>query len=90
MKKHTKIATINEKHWDKMVREGCSFTQPWLDMSQELIQEYIDDRLDPVPEPLINFFSINILSNIEGKDVLCLASGGGGNSRWCLDCSAHG
>ena len=80
MKKHTKIATINEKHWDKMVREGCSFTQPWLDMSQELIQEYIDDRLDPVPEPLINFFPINILSNVEDKDILCLASGGGQQS----------
>jgi len=80
MKKQAEFAVINEQHWEKMVQEGCGFTQPWLDMSRELIQEYIDGRLDPVPEPLINFFPTNILSNIEDKDVLCLASGGGQQS----------
>ncbi|HCK99564.1 MAG TPA: hypothetical protein DHW42_05590 [Candidatus Marinimicrobia bacterium] len=80
MQKKDNNTKVNEKHWDKMVREGCGFTQPWLDMSRDLIQEYIDGRLDPVPESLINFFPANILSSVEDKDVLCLASGGGQQS----------
>jgi SAM-dependent methyltransferase len=80
MKKQAKIAAINEQHWEKMVHEGCGFTLPWLNLNRNLIQKYINGQLVPVPEPLIDIYPADILQNIQGKDVLCLASGGGQQS----------
>lgn len=80
MKKQNEIAAINEQHWEKMVQEECGFTLPWLNLDRNLIQKYINGQLEPVPEPLIDIYPADILQNIQGKDVLCLASGGGQQS----------
>jgi len=32
MKKHDDIAMTNKRHWEKMVKEGCGFTRPWLEL----------------------------------------------------------
>jgi SAM-dependent methyltransferase len=78
--KQDEIATINERHWQKMVKEGCGFTRPWLDLDPLLIRQYAKGRLEPVPEPLIEMYPATVLAEVEGKDVLCLASGGGQQS----------
>lgn len=80
MNARDEIAEINQKHWEKQVEEGCGFTRPWLDLDRDLIRRYIDGKLDPVSDPLIGMYPAGILANVEGKDVLCLASGGGQQS----------
>jgi len=63
-----------------MVEERCGFTRPWLNLSRDLIHRYVQGQLDPVPASLIDMYPANVLAGVEGKDVLCLASGGGQQS----------
>ena len=77
MKKHNDIAVTNKRHWEKMVKEGCGFTRPWLELDANLINQYVKGQLNPVPEPLLAIYPSSVLADIEGKDVLCLAGGGG-------------
>ena len=74
------IATTNEKHWNRMVQEGCGFTVPWLDLDRDLIRRYAAGELERVPEPLTVMYPAGVLANVAGKEVLCLASGGGQQS----------
>lgn len=80
MKTNDKIGTVNEQHWARMVKDGCEFTRPWLNLNRDLLHHYVEGRLDPVPEPLLGMYPVNVLLDIEGKQVLCLASGGGQQS----------
>jgi len=73
-------ASTNKRHWEGMVKEGCGFTLPWLNLDIGIIRKYARGQLDSVPEPLIEIYPANMLADIEGKDVLCLASGGGQQS----------
>ncbi|NPV07651.1 MAG: class I SAM-dependent methyltransferase [Anaerolineae bacterium] len=75
-----RIAAMNRQHWERMVREGCGFTLPSLDLDRVLIRRYAEGSLDHPPEPLIWMYPASILDGVEGKDVLCLASGGGQQS----------
>ena len=63
-----------------MVREGCGYTQPWLELDRALIQSYARGELTSVPESLVEMYPAGLLSGVEGRDVLCLASGGGQQS----------
>jgi len=45
-----------------------------------VIRQYAAGELEPVPQPLFEMYPASILSDVEGKDVLCLASGGGQQS----------
>lgn len=74
------IGAANERHWARMVREGCEFTRPWLNLDRDLLLRYVEGRLDPVPTPLLEMYPVNVLANVEGRQVLCLASGGGQQS----------
>ena len=80
MKNKDEVVIINEKHWARMVREGCGYTIPWLDLDANLIRQYARCELNPVPESLSVISPCNLLADVEGKDVLCLASGGGQQS----------
>jgi ubiquinone/menaquinone biosynthesis C-methylase UbiE len=80
MKKHDDIAQTNKLHWEKMVKEGCEFTRPWLGLNANLIDQYVKGQLDPIPEPLLAMYPPIILDDVEGRDVLCLAAGGGQQS----------
>jgi len=80
MREKDEAANINEKHWERMVREGCGYTIPWLDLDPEAIRRYARGELNPVPESLAVMTPCGILADVEGKDVLCLASGGGQQS----------
>jgi SAM-dependent methyltransferase len=74
------VAIANERHWERMVKEECGFTIPWLDLDPDIIRRYARGELDPVPEILTWITPPNMLTDVEGKDVLCLASGGGQQS----------
>jgi SAM-dependent methyltransferase len=80
MREKDEVATANERHWEKMVEEGCGYTIPWLDLDPDTIRRYARGELDPVPEHLNGITPRTILADVEGKDVLCLAAGGGQQS----------
>jgi 2-polyprenyl-3-methyl-5-hydroxy-6-metoxy-1,4-benzoquinol methylase len=75
-----KNTSRNKDWWEKMVKEGCGFTRPWLNLDKNEIQQYIHNPQGTLNEQLGTIFPVNILSNVSGKDVLCLASGGGQQS----------
>ncbi len=81
-KKLTKqrYALINKEFWEKEVREGCIFTEPWLNLDVKVLQKIAKGELKNPPEPLNDIFPVSVLSDVRGKDVLCLASGGGQQS----------
>jgi SAM-dependent methyltransferase len=76
------IATVNERHWKWAVRKGAGCTIPWLDLDAELLRRCVRDEQQPVPVRLANIIRTlsGLLHEIEGKDVLCLAAGGGQQS----------
>jgi SAM-dependent methyltransferase len=80
MSMHDEAAVRNKRHWERMVQEGCGFTQPWLELDRTLLDQYLQGHLDPVSSPLVEMYPASLLANIQGQDVLCLASGGGQQS----------
>ncbi len=76
----TDILAANRQAWEQLARQKCDLTTPWLSLDVEIMRQYAAGKLDPAPERLMNFYPPNLLSNIAGKDVLCLASGGGQQS----------
>jgi SAM-dependent methyltransferase len=60
------LAGYNKDRWDELVRSDVEYSRPWLDLDRTSARE----RLDPH----------GMLDEIAGKDVLCLASGGGQQS----------
>jgi len=80
MRKPDDIAVINKRHWEKMVKEVCGFTDPWLELNTSLIGKYVKGKLNPVPKPLLSMYPVSVLADAKGKDILCLAAGGGQQS----------
>ena len=71
---------INKKWWEKMVEEGCGFTIPWLELDKATLEKLATGKLKKAPKPLDDIYPLEILANVKGKSVLCLASGGGQQS----------
>ena len=80
MKLTDKIASINQRHWDWAVKKGAGCTIPWLDLNPEVLKLYAKDRLKSVPEQFEEIYPSYVLKDVDGKDVLCLATGGGQQS----------
>ena len=80
MHERDEIAAAAARHWERMVQEGCGFTRPWLDLTPDLLRRYVAGELDPVPESLTCMYPARVLADVAGKDVLCLAAGGGQQS----------
>jgi SAM-dependent methyltransferase len=74
------IAEVIEEYWERMAREGCGFTRPWLDLDRDLVRRYARGEAPSAPEPLDEMYPAGVLKDVEGRDVLCLASGGGQQS----------
>jgi ubiquinone/menaquinone biosynthesis C-methylase UbiE len=74
------IIQANKEWWEKMVVEGNGFTRPWLDLEPDMVRQHADGKLKNPPKPLDQMFPVSVLKNIKGKNVLCLASGGGQQS----------
>jgi SAM-dependent methyltransferase len=80
MTEKDEIAAINERHWEKMVKQGCGFTRPWLDLDRTVVRQYVSGALDAVPGSLAEMYPLSVLAHVEVKDVLCRATGGGQQS----------
>lgn len=63
-----------------MAAEKNGFTLPWLDLDPAIVRQLATGQLIKAPPPLNDIYPLSILSNVNGKDVLCLASGGGQQS----------
>lgn len=71
------IAKFNEKMWDGYAAQKSEYTQPWLELRRSLVEDFAAGRIDPMPRPYMYIYPQYIFENLEGKDVLCLAGGGG-------------
>lgn len=60
------LADYNRARWDALARANVRYSRPWLDLNEERARE----KVDPY----------EMLKEIAGKEVLCLASGGGQQS----------
>jgi hypothetical protein len=60
------LAGYNQARWNELVRSDVEYSRPWLDLDEKSARE----KVDPY----------GMLKEIAGKDVLCLASGGGQQS----------
>jgi SAM-dependent methyltransferase len=74
------VATANEKAWEALVKSRQSFTVPWLHLDPILLRRYATDEELPNTELRDWIHPWSLLADIEGKEVLCLASGGGQQS----------
>ena len=82
MSRHDEIIVANEQFWEKMVDEGCGYTIPWLDLDAVLVRQYATGKLESVPDSLSEMYPANVLADVEGKDVLCLAAGRNNKYTW--------
>jgi len=60
------IARYNKARWEELSGRGVEFSKPFLDLNAESARQVVDPQ--------------GILGDVEGMDVLCLASGGGQQS----------
>ncbi len=60
------VARYNRTRWNALVRAGVSFSRPWLDLDPATARARVD------PE--------GMMGEVAGRDVLCLAAGGGQQS----------
>ncbi|MAT99768.1 MAG: hypothetical protein CL608_21725 [Anaerolineaceae bacterium] len=77
MKQLDEVAQANQTMWEAEVQKGGGYTQPWLDLDVADLQQLAAGELDPFPKPLYELFPYHLLQDVAGKDVLCLAAGGG-------------
>lgn len=59
-------ARINRERWNALAHANVEYSQPWLDLTLEQAVQHV--------------CRFNILQDVAGKKVLCLASGGGQSS----------
>jgi SAM-dependent methyltransferase len=60
------IAKYNKDRWEELAEAGVEFSRPFLDLNPSTARAHIDPHA--------------MLDDVQGKDVLCLASGGGQQS----------
>ena len=60
------VYNYNKERWESLVQQGALFTKPWLDLDKNSAREklYLED----------------VVRDVKGKSVLCLAGGGGQQS----------
>lgn len=85
MKHIDETAVANEGLWEREVEKGCGYTIPWLDLERDELRRFVCGDFPEIvgrrkPLQLVNMSPRTILSDVEGKDVLCLSCGGGQQS----------
>ena len=73
-------AAENQRLWDFEVEQGCGYTVPWLDLDPDRLRAYARGELDVLPEPFTCLYPSDVFAGVRGKQVLCLAAGGGQQS----------
>jgi len=74
------IARQNRLKWEEDCRQTGQYTKPWLDLRADLVHAFVGGEIEFLPEPYAYVYPAHIFREIRGKDVLCLASGGGQQS----------
>jgi len=69
------LARHNRARWEALARAGCRFTRPMFDLTPHTAHELVDPG--------------NMMGQIAGRDVLCLAGGGGQQSAAFALLGAH-
>lgn len=69
---------IVEAFWNEEVARGAMYTLPCLNLTPEIIEEFAAGLRESIPGACI--FPRSVLKDVKGKNVLCLASGGGQQS----------
>jgi len=77
---HEDTLRIVEQHWDREVEAGCGYTVPALSLSRELVKQFVASTVEQLPGIEDRFEPRWVLNGVQGKDALCLASGGGQQS----------
>jgi ubiquinone/menaquinone biosynthesis C-methylase UbiE len=72
--------SINKAFWEKMVKEDCGFTKPWLDLDIKILRNIAKGKIKNIPWPVKDMYPVSVLKDVKDKDVLCIASGGGQQS----------
>ena len=60
------IARYNRERWNELVRAGVNYSRPWLDLDEVDARQKVDPH--------------GFISDVKGKEVLCLAGAGGQQS----------
>ena len=74
------VSTTNRRFWDGMSMAKCDLTQPWLGLSRQLLDRYVRGDTEGAPDVLFDLYPLDVLVGVAGRDILCLASGGGQQS----------
>jgi len=74
------IAVVNKTRWEEVVKEGAGCTIPYLDLDVEAFRSYREGETADLPEPCRDPDRRAVMAAAMGKDVLCLAAGGGQQS----------
>ena len=77
MKPLDEIAQANQTMWENEVQKGGGYTQPWLNLDRAILQQLAAGEPVFTAVPLYELFPTDLLQDVAGKDVLCLAAGGG-------------
>ncbi len=75
-----KIGDANRRHWEDLARRGMAYTTPWLDLDRDLIRAFGAGEVEILPGDYACLYPHSVFEGLEGKRVLCLASGGGQQS----------
>lgn len=62
------LATYNKSRWEALAQARVEYSRPFLTLTKTDAQQWLDDK---------PFFSLSGIGDVTGKDVLCLAGGGG-------------
>jgi len=60
------VAKYNKERWEELAKANVIFSRPWLDLDKKTARKMIDPY--------------GMIDEIAGKDILCLAGGGGQQS----------
>ena len=74
------VGNANEAFWESEAAKGDDHCIAWLDLEREDILRYVSGELDRLPDELAKMYPPFVLDGVAGRDVLCLASGGGQQS----------
>jgi len=72
--------TMNAEHWDREVADGVDYTRPWVELERGRLEKYANGSNDCPGSPYSCVYPSDVLKDVAGKKVLCLASGGGQQS----------
>ena len=80
-KEPDQIALVNMARWEQVVQEGAGCTRPYLELNPDAFRAYREGETTNLPNPCCDHPADRmVMATAKGRDVLCLAAGGGQQS----------